>query len=183
MKFKTLLLISSVCVISLVTGCAAAGEVIDTESELKVSDVQESAEFSFQFDIDEYRIRPEYAFFATENEIPVIFQPDSSRISESARNAGFRIQLVSTQDVRQVEELRRKFNQWIFEEVDEYDAQSYIIFRQPFFRLHVGNFRSRAEAIEFNNIVKRKFPEAWVVHDQIDTENITRRITPGNGTE
>ncbi|MCC5925388.1 MAG: SPOR domain-containing protein [Bacteroidetes bacterium] len=166
-----------------VYGCSTTEvlkEPVPEEAETRESMTEE---FHFGFDIDDFRIRPTDAFFSVENEIPEIFQPDSTLISESARNAGFRIQIISSQDVREVEELRRKFNQWIFEEIPQYDPETYILFRQPFFRLRVGNFRSRAEAIEFNNIVKRKFPESWVVHDQIDPENITHRISLESNAE
>lgn len=159
----------------LVSACATPETLQVSEEEVPVAEEVAETEFSFGFDISEYRIRATDAFQSVDNEIPELFQPDSTQMSESARNAGFRIQIISSQDVREVEELRRQFNQWMFDEIPEYDPETYILFRQPFFRLRVGDFRSRAEAIEFNSIVRRKFPGSWVVHDQIDPENITRR--------
>jgi hypothetical protein len=39
----------------------------------------------------------------------------------------------------------------------------------------VGDFKSRADAIEFAQVVKRKFPDAWVVFDTIDSNSITTK--------
>jgi hypothetical protein len=171
---KILLIAGSV--LMLIASCTSTQTAIapsedDTDTEELVS-----SEFSFGFDIQDYRIIPNDAFFSIENEVPSIFQPDSTLISAASRNAGFRIQLISSQDMREVEDLRRVFNQWMFDEIHQYETETYILFRQPFFRLRVGNFRSRSEAIKFNNVVKRKFPGSWVVHDQIDLDNITRKV-------
>lgn len=165
--------IPSVLLVLVIAGCASTTE-ITAEEEVKDATVSlESVEFEFGFNIEEYRVRPEYIFYSNENNIPEVFEIDESSMSEAQRNAGFRVQIISTQDVRMVEKMRREFSEWMYQDVPEYEPQTYILFRQPFFRLHVGNFRSRTDAIEFSTFVKRKYPDAWVVHDQIDPENIT----------
>jgi hypothetical protein len=162
-----------------ISACSVSEQILVDDFVEPVTEITEVSEFSFGFDINEYRIRPEDVFFSNQNEVPNIFLPDTLSMTEAQRNAGFRVQIISSQDVREVEMVRAVFLEWLFDHVKDYDPEAYILFRQPFFRLHVGDFRSRSDAIAFNNIVKRRFPDAWVVHDQINPENITlRRIPP-----
>lgn len=160
----------------LVTSCAAPRELA-VEVPVESEPVAETEHTEIPFDMEQYRVRPELVFHSIENTIPDAFHIDLSASAANA-NTGFRIQIISTQDVRLVEELRIEYNKWMSEEVEEYDAESYILFRQPFYRLHVGNFRSRTDAIEFAQVVKRKFPDAWIVFDTIDPNAITRRLVP-----
>lgn len=161
--------------ILLFLGCATTDTIRDTSGVTEDAVGEEAAGFSFGFDIDEYRIKPESVFYTLENTIPEPFQVDPTNVDAAQRNSGFRVQIISTQDVRLAERLQSEFKEWLYNEVPEYEAESYLLFRQPFYRLHVGNFFSRAEAIEFSRVVKRRFPDAWVVFDQIDPEKITRR--------
>lgn len=163
-------------VILLVTSCAPSKEVVSDDVSIPEEAVSEAEAYTMPIDMNEYRLRPQDAFFSVENELPEVFQPDSTMFTETEVNAGFRIQIISSQEVTIVEEARRAFNQWLYEDVADYQAETYILFRQPYFRLHVGNFKSRAKAIEFNTIVKRKFPDAWIVHDQIDPDQLTEKI-------
>ncbi|MCH8494861.1 MAG: hypothetical protein LAT57_04420 [Balneolales bacterium] len=174
--------IPSVLIILVIAGCASTAEITAEEEVKDAATSPESVEFDFGFNIEEYRVRPENIFYSNENNIPEVFEIDESSMSEAQRNAGFRVQIISTQDVRLVEEMRREFSEWMYQDIPEYEPETYILFRQPFFRLHVGNFRSRTEAIEFSTFVKRKYPDAWVVHDQIDPESITvkQQITVDN---
>ncbi|HAC16173.1 MAG TPA: hypothetical protein DCE78_09570 [Bacteroidetes bacterium] len=124
--------------------------------------------------LSDYVIKPELAFFSIENSIPEVFQIQRTQTASNP-NSGFRVQIISTQDVNEAELVRIEFNNWMNVEVDDYEANAYILFRQPYYKLHVGDFKSRANAIEFSRVLKRKFPDAWVVFDDIDPSNITVR--------
>jgi len=169
-------LVTGLVTIMLAASCAPSKEVVTDEATLPEEEVTEPAAYTLPIDMNEYRIRPQDAFFSLENQLPEVFQPDSTMFTETEVNAGFRIQIISSQEVAVVEEARRTFNQWLYEDAADYQAETYILFRQPYFRLHVGNFKSRANAIAFNTLVKRKFPDAWIVHDQIDPEKLTHKI-------
>jgi hypothetical protein len=43
----------------------------------------------------------------------------------------------------------------------KYDA--YIVYEQPYFRVLVGDFRTRAEALRFKELLTKAFPNSWVV--------------------
>lgn len=158
-----------------VHSCASTQQIV-VSNEPVVETTQESPVETLGYNPDDYLIKPELAFYSVENTIPEAFQVDVA-LSQANTNSGFRVQIISTQDVRLAENLRIEFNSWLDDEVPEYNANAYILFRQPFYRLHVGDFRSRADAIEFAQVVKRKFPDAWVVFDTIDPNSLTRKNT------
>jgi len=44
---------------------------------------------------------------------------------------------------------------------------SYIVYDAPYFKVRVGDFRSRAEAMYFEKKIKTMFPSSWVVPDNV----------------
>ncbi len=53
-----------------------------------------------------------------------------------------------------------------FEETFE-GTKAYISFREPYYRVRVGDFRTRLEALKFLDKVKRVYPYAWEIKDKI----------------
>ncbi len=47
------------------------------------------------------------------------------------------------------------------------DVKTYIIYQQPYFKLRVGDFETRIEAIQFLNKINDVFPNAFIVQDDI----------------
>jgi len=60
-----------------------------------------------------------------------------------------------------------------FEE-DYPEINTYITFREPYYRLRVGDFRTRLEAMEFMENLKRSYPQAWVIKDKITFPELTK---------
>ncbi len=91
---------------------------------------------------------------------------------EIDESQGFRIQILSTRNVAHADSVRDDFRFWSSQRIDNQRVDAYIIFRQPYYRVRVGDFRNRANAIEFSQLIKTRYPEAWVVHDRIVPENV-----------
>lgn len=157
-------------ILLLIASCSGSKEIV--QESIPVEESSEPIIESAKINLSEYKVKPELAFYSIENSIPEVFQVETNQLSNNP-NSGFRVQIISTQDVNQAEQVRIEFNTWMQMEVPEYEANAYILFRQPYYKLHVGDFKSRADAIEFGRILKRKFPDAWVVFDDIDPTNIT----------
>lgn len=52
---------------------------------------------------------------------------------------------------------------------EEYpDVPAYVTWRAPNYRVRVGDFRTRLEAEKFLQKVKRDYPNAWVIKDEIN---------------
>jgi hypothetical protein len=130
------------------------------------------------FDLDKYRNTLGDANTTKSNELPSALQLEEAQPSQ--RNdflqSGYRIQLISTSDRIRAEKVVADFNNWLFaDSTITYKAESYIIFRQPNYRVHIGDFKSRIQANEFNKVVKRRFSDAWIIQDQINEDK-----TPDN---
>lgn len=118
------------------------------------------------------RIRLSDRFATLVNDIPESLRADSLGRSTTIRNNGFRIQIFNTRDVREAEAMRAAFEQWSASEFEPNTVFSYVLYKQPFYRVHAGDFRSRNRAQEFANRVKERFPDAWVVVDQVVPERV-----------
>ena len=47
------------------------------------------------------------------------------------------------------------------------DVKSYYKFSSPFYRLYVGDFRTRSEALKFLKKIERDYPDAFIVRTKI----------------
>ena len=77
---------------------------------------------------------------------------------------GYRIQLFfesGNNSKSRAYEIRDKF-------VERYrNIPAYVIFGEPYYRLRVGDFRTRLEAEGFLKRIIRRYPNAWVTTDKI----------------
>jgi len=48
-----------------------------------------------------------------------------------------------------------------------YNLPAYITFNEPYYRVRVGDFRTRLDAIRFLEKIKRAYPLAWEIKDGI----------------
>lgn len=44
---------------------------------------------------------------------------------------------------------------------------AYIVYESPFFKVRVGDFRTKAEAMYFKSQIKKTFPQSWVIPDKV----------------
>ncbi|MFN4994758.1 MAG: SPOR domain-containing protein [Bacteroidota bacterium] len=75
---------------------------------------------------------------------------------------GFRIQIYSDADRKGATDARSKFLQ-LYPEAD-----AYLIYQQPNFRVRVGDFRNRMEAHALYKKMLEEFPEVIIVPDKIN---------------
>lgn len=85
---------------------------------------------------------------------------------DSRRTAkGFRIQVINTRDRNEAINTKTKMLQ-LFP-----DHQSYIVFNQPFYKIKLGNFKSRTEAEQVMRQVVRHYPNgAFIIQDVIEVK-------------
>ena len=96
---------------------------------------------------------------------------------------GYRIQLYSSQDKSLADGRLDRATQWwneqrrrgtladAYPEDDLSSAPVYLVYRQPYYRVRLGNFATRAEALRMLRLVERDFPNAFIAPD---TVTITR---------
>jgi len=130
------------------------------------------AQSSEASELARHRIRLADRFAILANDIPEALRADSVGRMQAVRNNGYRIQIVNSRDVREAEAVRAAFEEWASLEFEPNTVFSYVLYKQPFYRVHAGDFRSRNKAQEFANRVKERFPDAWVVVDQVIPERV-----------
>lgn len=84
---------------------------------------------------------------------------------------GYRIQLsmkAGNTALDEINKIKNKFEQ------DNPRVNTYITFREPYYRLRVGDFRTRLEAVEYMDRIKRNYPQAWVIKDKISFPELTK---------
>jgi hypothetical protein len=84
---------------------------------------------------------------------------------------GYRIQLFMESGntaLEKAEQVTAKF------EEKHGNIPAYITFGEPYYRVRIGDFRTRLEAIKFLNMIQRSYPQAWVVKDKINYPSLPK---------
>lgn len=137
---------------------------------------KEIPEPKVDIDFRSYRssLRDQYA--NVQNTIPEAYLEEEEEEERRISNSGFRVQIASSRDISEAEEYEAKFKEWAKQMDFRIKPEVYVIFRQPNYRVHVGDFLERSDALRFSEIVREQFDDAWVVRDRIDTEAILRTL-------
>lgn len=117
-----------------------------------------------------YRNKLGDQYTTRQHDLPPFFMrsSDGSSAVNSDPFDGFRIQVISTRNVALADSVARSFRIWSDTTLVGYQPEAYVFFKQPHYKVHVGDFNSRERANIFSRLVKRRYPDAWVVHDRIN---------------
>lgn len=116
--------------------------------------------------------------FTKENEVPPYFlQKSSSGNKEEIGDpyAGFRVQIISTRDVTSADSIAATFRVWADRHIVGYFPKTYVVYDQPYYKVHIGNFQFQERAVRFTQMVKAQFPGAWVVQDRIEPNKVPKQ--------
>lgn len=170
-------IISLLSIAFLFSACSTSREVTeggpaDPESPDEVLATEEAR--ALQQLLDETRSTLADLEESDQIEVPTLFEQEASSNSDASGNPyqGYRIQLISTRNVEEADTLSNQFLEWVESEALEYRPEAYVFFKQPYYRVHVGDFQSKARAADFTKLIKQKYPEAWVVPDRIVPANV-----------
>lgn len=78
---------------------------------------------------------------------------------------GYRIQVFmesGTEALTRAEEVKKKFTE------KNKGTNAYLTFDAPYYRVRVGDFRTRLDAEKFLLKINRRYPNAWVIKDEIN---------------
>lgn len=123
-------------------------------------------------DINKFRSSLSDSYTSKKNDIPPAFEriKVEKEDSEEERDLfqGYRVQIYSGQNVALADTAATHFRAWSDTTIVGYQAKTYTFFKAPYYRVHVGDFHDRAKAIEYSNILKRRFRDSWVVYDRVN---------------
>ncbi|MFH5832463.1 SPOR domain-containing protein [Halalkalibaculum sp. DA384] len=164
---------SFVLVLALLAGLSAC-KTTQTTREGAVGETAEDSAYTAatesDFNFAAYRNSLSDLYATQNHEMPDFFMESSPDAESGNRDPfdGFRIQVVTTRNVSHADSVARSFRMWSDTTIVGFKPETYVFFKQPYYKVHVGDFNERHRAIEFSRLVKRKYPDAWVVHDRIN---------------
>lgn len=161
-------------------GCSTSKEVSAPEEEPAVEDTISHEEASDSRELlDETRSRLSDVHNVQTQDIPDSFLQQKSGDATIKSNPydGFRVQILSTRNVEQADSVAEEFSEWADTTIAGYSAEHYVLFNQPHYKVHIGDFQQRDQANEFSQLVKEKYRDAWVVHDRIEPEKVPADTT------
>lgn len=140
-------------------------QVVERESE---SLKEEESQMMARLEARRSHLRDQ--FVGLSHDMPAFYD----RVSELQQDPtqGFRVQIFSTRDVALADTTRREYERWLEESRLDARPHSYIDYRQPTYRVRVGDFQSRERAIIFSRVLKRQFPGAWVVYSAVEPDRV-----------
>lgn len=113
---------------------------------------------------------------AVEHDVPESLMEGRAGASVSRTVQGFRIQVLNTLSKREADQEVEEILVWWREQDREGGLFSrrgtppvYTIYRQPYYRVRIGDFVSREEAQRALDAIKSKFPGALIVPDTVTT--------------
>lgn len=167
MKYSVLFLL----LLFVANACSNTGKSLQDFVSQDLSEEYMEENLPEEVTIEHLRTKLSDGYSLRTNEIPAAFAK-IKMVSEEIANPdeGFRIQIYSGQNVSQADTIAARFRAWADTTISGYQPETYIFFRTPYYRVHVGDFHNREKAITFSNLVKRAFRDAWVVHDRVNPE-------------
>ena len=109
---------------------------------------------------------------ASEGQIKVIQDPKIDAViqkhiainEERGTMAGYRIQISAARKQEEIYRMKAHFYK------NFPDEKSYVVFHSPYFKLRVGDYRSRLEAYGSLQQILGSFKDAFIIKDQISME-------------
>ncbi|MFP8488554.1 SPOR domain-containing protein [Gracilimonas sp. Q87] len=156
----------------IVYGCSTTEQTVEEAMDEIERNYSSSEEFEM-LRLETLRTTLADSYSNKKNEIPEVFnQTKIQREVEKNIYEGYRIQIFSGEDVVGADTTAGNFRAWADTTIAGYQPKTYVFFKTPYYRVHVGDFHERDKAIQFSNIVKRYFKDAWVVYDNVDPGNV-----------
>ncbi len=148
----------------------------DTDTAVTVSDEEAS---DLQKLLNNNRNSLSDIHLSQKHDMPATFLKTDSSSESLNENPfdGYRVQILSTRKLAIADSVAASFRLWSDTTITGYNAKAYVSFRQPYFKVHIGDFQQRGQANSYSQLVKRKYPDAWVVHDRINPANVPADTT------
>ncbi|MEL7834757.1 SPOR domain-containing protein [Fodinibius sp. Rm-B-1B1-1] len=159
--------------VGLLISCKSTEETTQEQDKPIVTEEETSDSEAIAL-LDNTRSQLNHVYLTQKQDIPEIYLKADSSKEEINRNPydGFRIQILSTRKVEYADSVANSFRMWADTTITGYSADAYVSFRQPYYKVHIGDFQQRNQANQFSRLIKPKYPDAWVVHDRIEPANV-----------
>lgn len=108
----------------------------------------------------------------------ILLSADVTAFSSSEEQSGFRIQVISTLDKKEADQMVEDALTWWQEFIAdaalsalypqiESEPPVYQDFRAPYYRVRIGNFRNREDAERLLDVVEKSYASAFIAPDRV----------------
>lgn len=149
--------------------CAGPREAVEPEDadELPIPAVQMS-DYE-DFDAAPYREADDVPAEAVEHDVPTRLMEGRADEGVTAQVSGYRIQVYQSLNRDEAIAQEEEVQSWLDSNSEAAPAMPvYRVYMQPYYRVRVGNFRSREAAERARNILAQRFPDAFIVPDTVE---------------
>jgi len=80
--------------------------------------------------------------------------------------SGYRIQIFSVSGVNSKDKVNKEKAEFLLKDID---AIAYIVYQSPYFKLRIGDYRTKLEAYHYLQEIIEEYPFAFVVKDEINS--------------
>lgn len=115
---------------------------------------------------DSVKVEPGFLNIVVNTEVDVLIRKNRFVQQNKKRMDGWRIQIIQATDKSRVLSMRSD----VSDEFPEYET--YLDYKQPYFKLRIGNFIDRFEAYKAHKEVSSKFNRAFLVRERIPMTKI-----------
>lgn len=161
--------------------CTTSEQALERDDEPRSETTETTPEVASNETIERLnrtRSRLSDLYLTQQHDIPEAFlKTDTTDNTFNNPFDGFRIQVLSTRNVTMADSVSTQFRLWADSTFADYIPKAYVFFKQPFYKVHIGDFQDRQRANTLSRIIKQKFPDAWVVHDRIDPQSVPADTT------
>jgi len=167
----------------LLGGCVSIERVSDEEDE--TDEAAEAARVLAEvetFDVDQYPLeRPERVVDIT-HRVPERLMEVRAGAGVERTVEGYRVQIFSTDDRRAADEVYTEAEAWwashresdalreVFEDAVPEEPPVHLIYRQPLYRVRVGNFTSQERARQLMQVLRDEFSDAFIARSPVTVQ-------------
>lgn len=177
MLFRKFLTVSLILLFMGILGCSTTDKSVEDRPPSDIVDttgVETGEAPTLQILLNNNRSSLSDVYVSQTHDMPEHFlKTDSSSLSPNGNPFdGYRVQILSTRNLQRADSLRERFRLWADSTISGYTPPAYVSFRQPHYKVHIGDFQRREQANKFSQLIKTKYPDAWVVHDRINPSEV-----------
>lgn len=170
-------IVAFLTVIILIAGCSTSTQVLDTSTAddpaVTADSILAGGDY-ITMDYSAIRAKMVDPLGSVSNTFPEEYKIITSGSMATNNRQGFRVQLISTQNREDAEIMLESYKIWLARQRFDQNPKGYILFRAPFFRVHIGDFYDRSVAMDLVQRMKDQFPDAWVVADEVDPNEASK---------
>lgn len=165
----------------IVAGCSTTEKTTRTSPSDETDNTVEQAEKTtdLQILLNNNRSSLSDTYLNQKQDMPEVFSNENVLNLDKNTDPfnGYRIQILSVRKVSEADSVAASFRKWSQQKIQGYQPRAYVSFKQPYYKVKVGDFHDRTKANQFSKMLKIKYSGAWVVHDRIKPSSIPADTT------